>query len=404
VSGSLAGIRVLDLSRVLAGPWAAQTLGDLGADVVKIERPGSGDETRGWGPPFVAGGDAAYFLCANRNKRSVAVDFAQPEGAEIVGRLAQQADVVIENFRAGALAAHGLDYAAVAARNPGVIYCSITGFGQTGPYRDRPGYDFLIQAMGGLMSVTGVPDGEPGAGPQKTGVALTDIITGLYATTAILAALVRRQATGAGEYIDLALLDVQVASLANQSMNYLAGGRSPVRMGNAHPNIVPYQDFPTADGAIAIAAGNDAQFARLCAALERPAWSADARFASNGARVANRAVLVAAIAERTRERTAAAWVAALEAVAVPCGPINSIADVFADPQVAARGLTVPMQRTDGTSVTLVANPIGFAQTPVEYRVAPPLRGADTAAVLGERLGLDDAALAALAAANVVELG
>jgi crotonobetainyl-CoA:carnitine CoA-transferase CaiB-like acyl-CoA transferase len=404
VSGALAGVRVLDLSRVLAGPWAAQTLGDLGAEVIKIERPGTGDETRGWGPPFAAGGDAAYFLCANRNKKSVAVDLAQPEGAELVRALAAQSDVVLENFRAGALAAYGLDYPAVAAANPAVVYCSITGFGQTGPYRERPGYDLLVQAMGGLMSVTGRPDGEPGAGPQKTGVAVTDILTGLYASTAILAALLHRRATGTGQYIDLALLDVQVASLANLSMNYLVSGVVPQRMGNAHPSIVPYQDFPTADGALVIAAGNDAQFARLCAAAGRPEWSADPRFAGNAGRVAHRDALIALLTERTRTRATAAWVAALEAADVPCGPINTLADVFADPQVRARGLAVPLQRAGGTPVTLVANPIGFSQTPVAYAAAPPALGADTAAVLAERLDLDAATVARLAAAGTIGLG
>ncbi len=404
MNGALAGMRVLDLSRVLAGPWAAQTLGDLGADVIKIERPGTGDETRSWGPPFAAGGDAAYFLCANRNKRSVAVDFAHPEGAELVRALAAQSDVVIENFRTGSLAAYGLDYAAVAAGNPGVVYCSITGFGQTGPYRERPGYDLLVQAMGGLMSVTGRPDGEPGAGPQKTGVALTDILTGMYASTAILAALLHRAASGRGQYIDLALLDVQVAGMANLSLNYLVSGAVPQRLGNAHPSIVPYQDFPTADGAIVIAAGNDGQFARLCAAAGQREWSADPRFAHNADRVANRDALVALLCARTRTRTTAAWVAALAEAEVPCGPINTLAGVFADPQVRARGLAVPLPAAGGESVTLVANPIGLSETPVAYAIAPRALGADTAAVLGERLHVDAATLARLAAAGTIALG
>jgi crotonobetainyl-CoA:carnitine CoA-transferase CaiB-like acyl-CoA transferase len=409
VTGALAGIRVLDLSRVLAGPWASQTLGDLGAEVIKIERPGTGDETRGWGPPFLADaagarGDAAYFLCANRNKKSVAIDTARAEGAQLVRRLAAGCDVVIENFKAGGLAAYGLDYAALAEANPGIVYCSITGFGQTGPYRDRPGYDFLIQGLGGLMSVTGVPDGEPGAGPQKAGVAVTDILTGLYATTAILAALLHRGTSGTGQYIDLGLLDVQVASLANQSMNYLVSGSAPQRMGNAHPNIVPYQDFPTSDGAAIVTAGNDAQFARLCDALGRPEWCGDERFARNDARVAHRDELVAAIGARTRTFTTSELIARLEAAGVPCGPINTIAGVFADPQVAARGLAVPMQRSDGTPVTLVANPIVFSRTPVSYRLPPPALGADTASVLAGRLGLDAAAIARLAEAGIVELG
>jgi crotonobetainyl-CoA:carnitine CoA-transferase CaiB-like acyl-CoA transferase len=404
VNAALAGLRVLDLSRVLAGPWAAQTLGDLGAEVIKIERPGTGDETRSWGPPFAASGDAAYFLCANRNKRSVAVDFSMPEGAGIVRALAARSDVVIENFRAGGLAAHGLDYATVAALNPGVVYCSITGFGQTGPYRERPGYDLLVQAMGGLMSVTGRPDGEPGAGPQKTGVALTDILTGLYATTAILAALAHRASSGRGQHIDLALLDVQVASLANLSMNYLVAGVVPQRLGNAHPSIVPYQDFPTADGAIVIAAGNDGQFARFCTAAGHPEWSADPRFLHNADRVRHRDALVAQLAACTRARATADWVASLEAADVPCGPINTLAGVFADPQVMARGLAVPAHDAGGAPLTLVANPIGLSDTPVTYDRVPPALGADTAAVLGERLGLDPQTLARMAAAGTIALG
>jgi crotonobetainyl-CoA:carnitine CoA-transferase CaiB-like acyl-CoA transferase len=383
---------VLDLSRVLAGPWAAQTLGDLGADVVKIERPGSGDEARGWGP--------TYFLCANRNKKSVAVDIARPEGAGLVRRLAERADVVIENFKAGGLEPYGLDYAAVARVNPAIVYCSITGFGQTGPYRGRAGYDLLIQAMGGLMSVTGPEDGAPGAGPQKAGVALTDVMTGMYAATAILAALIHRERTGEGQYIDLALLDVQVASLANLATSYLASGVVPARMGNAHPSIVPYQDFPTSDGAIVLAVGNDAQFGRLCAVLGQPEWSADARFRTNARRVAERAVLVDLIGERTVTRTTHAWLGELADAGVPCGPINTLAEVFDDPQVTARGLAVPMG-DETRRVNLVANPIVLSKTPAEYRLAPPALGGDTARVLAGDLGLDGATIDRLMRAGVV---
>ena len=401
MSGALAGVRVLDLSRVLAGPWAAQTLGDLGAEVIKIERPGTGDETRGWGPPFAAGGDAAYFLCANRNKKSVAVDLAQPEGAELVRALAAQSDVVLENFRAGALAAYGLDYPAVAAANPAVVYCSITGFGQTGPYRERPGYDLLVQAMGGLMSVTGRPDGEPGAGPQKTGVAVTDILTGLYASTAILAALLHRRATGTGQYIDLALLDVQVASLANLSMNYLVSGVVPQRMGNAHPSIVPYQDFPTADGALVIAAGNDAQFARLCGELGLSELAQDPRFARNQDRVAHRQALILQLCAATRERPTAHWVDRLEAAGVPCGPINGIDAVFDDPQVRAREMQISMPHAAAGRVPLVASPLRLSASPASYRLTPPALGAHTREVLADLLKMSDAQIDDLAARGIV---
>ncbi len=401
----LSHVRVLDLSRVLAGPWAGQLLGDYGADVIKVERPGAGDDTRSWGPPYVkdAAGqdttDAAYFLCANRNKRSVTLDITKPEGQRIVRALAVRCDVVIENFKVGGLRAYGLDYPSLAALSPGLIYCSITGFGQTGPYAPRAGYDFLIQGMGGLMSVTGRRDGEPGEGPQKVGVALTDVLTGLYATTAILAALAHRDRTGEGQHIDLALLDVQVACLANQTMNYLASGTAPSRMGNAHPNVVPYQDFPTADGDMILAVGNDGQFARLCQAIGQSGWATDLRYATNAARVANRATLIPALSAVTRTRSTAEWVAALEASAVPCGPINTLADVFADPQIQAREMQRPMQR-DGATVQLVSNPVRMSATPVTYRRAPPLLGADTEQVLRE-LGMADDEIEALAEEGVV---
>ncbi len=375
--GALSHLKVLDLSRVLAGPWAGQMLGDLGAEVVKVERPGVGDDTRGWGPPFIVDpadgtpGDAAYFLAANRNKRSVTVDITTAEGQRIIRALAMDSDVVIENYKVGGLAAYGLDAATLCALTPRLIWCSITGFGQTGPYAARAGYDALIQAMGGLMSVTGGRDGEPGAGPQKVGVALIDIMTGLYASVGILAALAHRDRSGEGQVIDLALLDVSVATLANQAMNYLISGVAPERMGNAHPNIVPYQDFPTADGAIILAVGNDEQFARAWAAF---GLAADAGLATNAMRVARRTFVVAAIADRAVTNTTAHWIAVLEAVGVPCGPINTIADVFADPQVVARELHRTMDHPIAGSVPTVANPLRLSATPVTYRTAPPMLG------------------------------
>ena len=390
MTGALSHLKVLDMSRILAGPWAGQLLGDLGADVTKIERPGVGDDTRGWGPPYLTeGGDAAYFLCANRNKRSVTIDFTRPAGQALVRRLVEKSDILIENFKVGGLAQYGLDWPSLQTVNPRLIYCSITGFGQTGPYARRAGYDFLIQGMGGLMSVTGRSEGEPGAGPQKVGVALTDVLTGLYASNAILAAVAHRERTGVGQHIDLALLDVQVASLANQTMNYLTSGVAPVRMGNAHPNIVPYQDFPTRDGDMIIAVGNDGQFVRLCAEAGHAEWSADPRFATNAARVANRDAFVAAFSAVSVARSTAEWIAALEAVGVPCGPINTLADVFADPQVVARGLEMRMPHGSGVDAKLVANPIRMSGTPIEYRTPPPMLGADTRTVLTGRLGLRD---------------
>lgn len=410
MAGALSHLRVLDLSRVLAGPWASQLLADLGAEVIKIEKPGSGDDTRGWGPPWLADGDgeptreAAYFLCTNRNKRSLTVDIARPEGQAIVRELAADADVVLENFKVGGLAAYGLDYASLRALNPKLVYCSITGFGQDGPYAARAGYDFLIQGMGGLMSLTGTPAGEPGAGPQKVGVALTDILTGLYASNAILAALAHRDRAGFragdGQHIDLALLDVQVACLANQAMNYLVSGTAPRRMGNAHPNIVPYQDFPTADGDMILAIGNDGQFARFCEIAGHPEWAADERFASNAARVRHRKELIPLLRQTTVLRTTAAWIAALENAAVPCGPINDLAGVFADPQVQARGLRVDLPHAAGGVAPQVANPIRLSATPVAYRTAPPTLGEDTDAVL-RALGRSDAEIAALHKEGIV---
>ena len=391
----LDGIRVLDLSRVLAGPWCGQLLADLGADVVKVERPEGGDDTRAWGPPNLkdaagnATSESAYYLCTNRNKRSITIDIAQPSGQALIRRLAAQADVVIENFKLGGLAKYGLDYPALAASNPRLVYCSITGFGQTGPYAARAGYDLLIQGMGGLMSITGRADADEGGGQQKVGVALTDIMTGLYATIAVQAALAERERSGRGQHIDLALLDVQVACLANQASNFLAGGVVPRRMGNAHPNIVPYQDFQTADGYMILAVGNDAQFARFCEVAGRAEWARDERFTSNPQRVAHRAELIAMIREATLKRTTREWVEALEAAGVPCGPINRIDQVFEDPQVRARGIRIELPHPAAGVVPLVANPIRFSATPVEYRRAPPMLGEHSQEVLRDWLG-DDA--------------
>jgi crotonobetainyl-CoA:carnitine CoA-transferase CaiB-like acyl-CoA transferase len=404
---ALEGIKVLDLSRVLAGPWAGQLLADLGADVVKVERPGAGDDTRAWGPPWLkdaqgeATRDAAYYFCANRNKRSVTIDIARPEGAALVRRLALEADVVLENFKVGGLKQYGLDWPSLKALKPGLVYCSITGFGQTGPYAQRAGYDFLIQGMGGLMSVTGRPDGEEGAGPQKVGVALTDVMTGLYATIAIQAALAHRARTGEGQHVDLALLDVQIACLANQTANYLIGGAVPRRMGNAHPNIVPYQDFPTADGDMILAIGNDGQFAKFCEVAGRPEWARDERFATNAQRVKHRGELIPLLRQATVMRTTREWIAALEAAGVPCGPINRLDEVFADPQVRARELRIDLPHAVAGTVPGVANPIRLSASPVAYDRGPPVLGEHTAEVLGEWLDVGAAEFAALRAGDVV---
>ena len=403
----LTGIRVLDLSRVLAGPWAGQMLADLGADVVKVERPGEGDDTRAWGPPYLkdeAGHDtreSVYYLCANRNKRSLTIDIAQPEGQALIRQLAQQSDVLIENFKLGGLQQYGLDADSLLALNPRLVYCSITGFGQTGPYAPRAGYDFLIQGMGGLMSVTGRADDEPGAGPQKAGVALVDVMTGLYATIAVQAALAERENSGRGQHIDLALLDVQIACLANQAASYLIAGAVPRRMGNAHPTIVPYQDFPTADSDMILAIGNDHQFGKFCGVAGHPEWAVDARFATNPQRVANRAVLIPLLRQTTVMRSTREWVAALEAAGVPCGPINRIDEVFADPQVHSRGVRIELPHPLAGTVPLVANPIRLAASPVRYERAPPTLGQHTDEVLSQWLGLDEAAIAALRAGAVL---
>jgi crotonobetainyl-CoA:carnitine CoA-transferase CaiB-like acyl-CoA transferase len=405
--GALSHLRVLDLSRVLAGPWAGQILADLGAEVIKVERPGCGDDTRSWGPPFLkdpAGEnttEAAYYLSANRNKQSVTIDFTQPDGQQLVRALVARSDIVIENFKVGGLAAYGLDYASLKLLNPRLIYCSITGFGQTGPYARRAGYDFMIQGLGGLMSLTGRADAEEGAGPVKVGVALTDILTGLYSSTAILAALAHRDQSGVGQHIDMALLDVQVACLANQAMNYLTTGVPPQRLGNAHPNIVPYQDFPTADGDFILTVGNDSQFRKFAQVAGQPQWADDPRFHTNKLRVANRNELIPLIRQATVFKTTAQWVSELEAAGVPCGPINDLAQVFADPQVMARALAIELPHPLGGSVAQVASPIRLSETPVEYRHAPPLLGEHTAQVLGELLGLAEGEVAALREAGVV---
>ncbi|MEX0605136.1 MAG: CaiB/BaiF CoA-transferase family protein [Marinobacter sp.] len=407
MSGALSHLRVLDLSRVLAGPWAGQVLADFGAEVIKVERPGSGDETRSWGPPYLKGADgrdtteSAYYLCANRNKKSMTIDITKPEGQALVRKLVMQSDVVLENFKVGALKRYGLDYKSLSALNPKLIYCSITGFGQDGPYANRPGYDFLIQGMGGLMSLTGRADGEPGEGPAKVGVALTDITTGLYAVIAILAALAHRNLTGEGQHIDVALLDVQVASLANQAMNYLATGTPPKRMGNAHPNIVPYQDFPTADGDIVLTVGNDNQFIRFCEAAGKHEWTQDERFKTNAARVKHRDILVPLIRQTTVMRTTDEWLTLLERADVPGGPINNLKQVFDDPQVQSRGMQVNLPHPLAGSVPLVGNPLRLSDTPVTYRNAPPTLGQDTAEILANLLMLPDSEIENLKTTKVV---
>jgi crotonobetainyl-CoA:carnitine CoA-transferase CaiB-like acyl-CoA transferase len=402
MAGALSHIRVLDLSRVLAGPWAAQTLADLGADVIKVERPGAGDDTRGWGPPFLKDGDgndveAAYYLSANRNKRSITVDLAQPRGAQLIRDLAVRCDVMIENYKVGGLARYGLAYDDIRAINPGIVYCSITGFGQTGPYASRVGYDFMIQGLGGLMSITGEPDGPP----EKVGVAITDITTGLYATIGILAALSHRDRSGEGQHIDMALFDAQVAALANQSMNYLVSGTPPQRLGNAHPNIVPYQTFRTRDGDIIVAVGNDGQFARLCEAAGCPERAADARFSTNAARVAQRATLVPLLTAIIATRDSADWLAALQKADVPCGAVNDLAGVFADPQVQHRGMKIDLSHPVAGHAPTVANPIRLSQTPVAYRSAPPMLGQHTDDVLRSLLGLTDEQITVLRRDRIV---
>jgi len=409
MSGPLSHLTVLDLSRVLAGPWCTQLLADLGATVIKIERPGSGDDTRAWGPPYLkdsAGRDtseAAYYLCCNRGKLSVAVDFTTPDGRRLVQDLARQCDVLVENYKVGGLEKYGLDYATIAALNPRLVYASITGFGQDGPYADRAGYDFIIQGMAGFMSVTGERDDLPGGGPQKAGIAISDLMTGMYATVAIQAALAHRDRTGEGQWIDTCLFDSAVAMMAVMNLNYLVTGKPPGRAGNAHQNIVPYQVFACADGHVILAVGNDSQFAKFCEAADKPRWAVDERFAKNADRVRNRDVLVPLVAEVMTTRTQRAWLDVLEPLGVPCGPINRLDQVFADPQLAARGLRMDLPHPLAGSVPQVGTPIKFSATTPAYERAPPLLGEHTAGVLRERLALSDDAIAQLAAHGVIQV-
>jgi len=408
MAGPLSHIRVLDLSRVLAGPWSGQTLADLGAEVIKIERPRIGDDTRRWGPPFLSDSDgnptsdAAYFLSANRGKKSVTIDFTKPEGRDLIYRLASKSDIVLENFKVGNLARYHLDYESIKKINPKIIYCSITGFGQNGPYSHRAGYDFLIQAMGGLMSVTGASDEKPGGEPMKVGVAIVDIFTGMYASTAVLAALTHREQTGEGQHIDLALFDVQVATLANQAMNYLISGNSPGRLGNAHPNIVPYQAFSTSDGHIIVAVGNDEQFRRLCYVADRPELSTDPRFITNSSRVNNRDMLIPLLENVLKERTSHEWIQILNDSKIPCGPINNLQEVFNDPQTLARQMRVELQHPLAGTIPLVGNPMKFSATPVVYDRAPPILGDSNTDVLKGLLGLDEIAYSKLQEASIID--
>ena len=410
---ALEHIKVLDLSRVLAGPWCTQMLADLGADVVKVERPGVGDDTRHWGPPFLKdgnGGDtdqASYFTACNRNKRSITIDMAKPEGQQLIRQMAEQSDILVENFKVGGLQQYGLDYGSLKDINPRLIYCSVTGFGQDGPYAERAGYDLMIQAMSGMMSITGRADDVPGGGPQRVGVALTDIFTGVYACSAILAAMEVRHRTGLGQYIDMALLDVGMAILGNQAAGYLNTGKVPQRQGNSHPSLAPYQDFQTLDGAMLLAIGNDGQFARFCQVAAHPEWATDPLFASNRLRVNNREGLVALMQAVTRTRSTATWIALLEDKAVPCGPINDIGQAFDDLQVKARALVVnqPLApaasaKTTVESIATVASPLRLTTTPPVLRRAPPVLGEHTEEVLAE-LGLDEPAIAALRASGVL---
>jgi len=412
-AGALSHLKVLDLSRVLAGPWCTQMLADLGADVIKVERPGEGDDTRHWGPPFMPDGQgqatdqACYFTCTNRNKRSITLNLADPRGQALVRQMAGRSDVLVENFKVGGLAHYGLDYASLQRINPRLVYCSVTGFGQTGPYAERAGYDLMVQAMSGMMSITGRPDGQPGGGPQRVGVALTDLFTGVYACSAILAALEVRHRCGKGQHIDMSLLDVGMAILANQAGGFLNTGKVPQRMGNAHPSLAPYQDFPTQDGSMLLAIGNDGQFSRFCHAAGKPGWSEDPRFAGMGGRVNHRAVLIPLMEQVTRTRTTADWIGLLGDKAVPCGPINDIGSAFADAQVQARGLAVSQVRSpdmvaqDGIAeIRSVASPLRLMDNPPTLRYPAPGLGEHTDAVLAE-LGLDGAAIAALRAGGVV---
>ncbi len=406
MSAPLAGIRVLDLSRILAGPWCTQVLADLGAEVIKVERPGAGDDTRAWGPPFLKAKDgsdttdSAYFCATNRGKKSITLDIASPEGADIARGLAKTCDVFIENYKFGDMARYGLEFERLSKESPRLVYCSITGFGQTGPYRARAGYDFMIQAMGGLMSVTGERDDLPGGGPQKCGVPIADMMTGMYSAVAIMAALREREASGLGQFIDMSLLDSQVSWLANQNLNYLVSGVVSKRWGNAHPNLTPYQAFPTKDGNLILAIGNDSQFRKFCA-VAGLGIATEPRFVDNRSRLANRDALVAIVAQAMRAKTTAEWMQLLEVEGVPCGPINTIDQVFADPQVIHRGLRRDLPHAAAGTVPQVANPIRYSRTPLEYRAGPPVLGEHTEAVLAKDLGLEAGRIAELKKKGVV---
>lgn len=396
-TGPLKGLRVVDLTRVLAGPTCTQMLGDLGAEVIKIERPEAGDDTRGFAPPYVPNTrESAYFVGVNRNKQSVTVDIARPEGQAIVHKLLETADILVENFKVGALAKYGLGWEQLKERYPGLIYCSITGFGQTGPYAPRPGYDALIQAMGGVMSLTGEPEGEP----QKVGIPVADLFAGLYGTIGVLAALRHKQATGQGQQIDIGMLDTHVAWLANQGMNYLATGENPPRLGNQHPNIVPYQVFPTADGYMVLSIGNDPTFERFCKNFALEHLLADERYATNAARVANRALVTETMTAVTKTMPTKEWIAKLEALKIGCGPINTLKDVFADPHVVARNMVVEMPHASGESVKVIANPVKLSATPPDYRSAAPVLGQHTESVLSG-LGYSEAEIAAMRQGGIV---
>jgi formyl-CoA transferase len=407
MAGPLSHIRVLDLTRVLAGPWCAQNLADLGAEVIKVERPKKGDDSRAFGPPWLKDKEgretnvAGYFLAANRGKKSITIDISKKEGADIVRELAKRADVVLENYKSGDLVRYGLGYEDLKAINPRIIYCSITGFGQTGPYREKPGYDFMVQGMGGFMSVTGERDNKPGGGPQRAGVPIVDIMTGMYSTVAVCAAIAHREKSGTGQFIDMALLDTQVAILANQAMNYLVSGEPPGRLGNTHPNIVPYQTVKTKDGDIIVACGNDNLFTRFCQATNAPELLKDPRFATNGARVDNRDVLDELLIPIMAKKTTAEWVETLEAAGVPCGPINNLKEVFDNPQVKARGLRVELQHPKVGQVSVVRSPMRFSETPVEHALPPPLLGEHTDEVLAKTLEKSPEEIARLKAAGIV---
>ena len=403
----LSHIRVLDLSRVLAGPWASQNLADLGAEVIKVERPGSGDDTRSWGPPFLKDKDGkdtretAYFLSVNRGKKSVTLDISRPEGQRIARELALKSDVVIENYKVGGLAKYGLAYEDLKKIHPKIVYCSVTGFGQTGPYAQRPGYDFIFQGMGGLMSITGERDDLPGGGPQKVGIAITDVLTGMYAALAITAAIAHRERGGEGQYIDVALLDTIVAFGANQIFNYFTSGKVPGRYGNAHANLLPYEVFPTADGHVILAVGNDAQWTSFCKAAERPELAYDARFRTMPERIRNRSGLIPLVREIMKRRASKDWIERLEAANVPCGPINNYREVFENPQVQHRGLKIDMPHPLSGTLPGIASPMRFSETPVEYTVPPPRLGEHTREVLGSLLGLGNGELDRLAAQKII---